>query len=172
VLGGGGPIDETLWAPGSGPFAPPPSRGRGQVRPRSRLQGLSGQTPVSAKALAASLGAEHWRKITWREGVAEALAARFAALPIRPAHRDQKRSEPWPEAWLVIEWPEGGAEASKYGLANLPEDTALERIVHLAKLSWRIEHDERELKQELGLGHYEGHGWRGFDHHAAFYIAA
>jgi SRSO17 transposase len=104
--------------------------------------------------------------------VAEALSARFAALPIRPAHRDQKRSEPWPEAWLVIEWPEGGAEASKYGLANLPEDTALERIVHLAKLSWRIEHDERELKQELGLGHYEGHGWRGFHHHAAPYIAA
>jgi len=160
----------TLWAPGTGPVMPSASRGQG--RPQTRLQRPPGQAPVSAKALAEGLGAEHWREITWREGVAEPLSSRFAALRIRPAHRDEKRSQPWPEEWLLIEWPEGEAEPSKYWLANLPEDSALERLVHLAKLRWRIERDYRELKQELGLGHYEGRGWRGFHHHAALCIAA
>ena len=160
----------TLWAPGTGPLVPPPSRRRG--RPRTRLRRAPGQAPVSAKALAGSLGAEHWHKITWREGVAEPLSSRFAALRIRPAHRDEKRSQPWPEEWLLIEWPEAEGEPTKYWLANLPEDSVLERLVHLAKLRWRIERDYRELKQELGLGHYEGRGWRGFHHHAALCIAA
>ncbi len=160
----------TLWAPGTGPLAPSASRGQG--RRQTRLQHPRDQAPVSAKTLAEALGAEHWRDITWREGVAGPLGSRFAALRLRPAHRDRRRSEPWPEEWLLIEWPEGEAEPTKYWLANLPEDTSLERLVHLAKLRWRIERDYRELKQELGLGHYEGRGWRGFHHHAALCIAA
>jgi SRSO17 transposase len=164
----------TLWAPGTGPLAPSPPRRRGRAggRPQTRLQHPRDRAPVSAKTLAEGLGAEHWRDITWREGVAGPLCSRFAALRLRPAHRDRRRSEPWPEEWLVIEWPEGETEPTKYWLANLPEDTSLERLVHLAKLRWRIERDYRELKQELGLGHYEGRGWRGFHHHAALCIAA
>ncbi len=170
----------TLWAPGTGPLAPAPPRRRGLGRagaraggrPQIRLQHPRDQAPVSAKTLAEGLSAEHWRDITWREGVAGPLCSRFAALRLRPAHRDRRRCEPWPEEWLLIEWPEGEAEPTKYWLANLPEDTSIERLVHLAKLRWRIERDYRELKQELGLGHYEGRGWRGFHHHAALCIAA
>ncbi len=163
----------TVWAPGSGPLAPATGRRRGAGgRPQSRLQHPRDQAPVSAKALAEGLSAEQWRDITWREGVAGALRSRFAALRLRPAHRDRRRSEPWPEEWLLIEWPEGEAEPIKYWFANLSEETSIERLVHLAKLRWRIERDYHELKQELGLGHYEGRGWRGFHHHAALCIAA
>ncbi len=91
---------------------------------------------------------------------------------MRPAHRDYDRSEPWPELWLLIEWPEDEAEPTKFWFANLPADTSLDHLVHRAKLRWRIERDYLELKQELGLGHYEGRGWRGFHHHACLCIAA
>jgi hypothetical protein len=91
---------------------------------------------------------------------------------IRPAHRDYWRSTPWPELWLLLEWPEDEAEPSKLWFANLGAETSLERLVHLAKLRWHIERDYLELKQELGRGHYEGRGWRGFHHHASLCIAA
>ena len=72
----------------------------------------------------------------------------------------------------MIEWPEGDKEPAKYWLSSLPEDIAFARLVELAKLRWRIERDNQDLKQELGLGPYEGRGWRGFHHHASLCIAA
>ena len=112
-------------------------------------------------------------QVAWREGTTvEPLRSRFAGVRVRPAHRDRRRSEPWPEQWLMIEWREGEPEPTKYWLANLPAQTSLVRLVYLAKLRWLIERDYRELKQELGLGHYEGRGWPGFHHHAALAIAA
>ena len=110
--------------------------------------------------------------VCWREGTKGTLASRFAAVRVRPGHRDYDRAEPWPELWLLVEWPEDEAEPTRYWLANLPADTALVRLVGLAKLRWRIERDSQELKQELGLGHFEGRGWRGFHHHASLCIAA
>ena len=137
------------------------------------MQRRDGQAPRSAKALALGLAVAAWQETTWREGsTAEPLASRFAALRVRPSHRDEKRREPWPEVWLLVEWPEGEDEPTKYWLSNLPPHTSLERLVWLAKLRWLIERDYRELKQELGLGHYEGRGWPGFHHHAALAIAA
>ena len=91
---------------------------------------------------------------------------------MRAAHRDEWRTEPRDEEWLLIEWPEGDAEPAKYWLATVPPDMPFDRLVDLAKLRWRIERDYQELKQELGLGHYEGRGWRGFHHHATLCIAA
>jgi SRSO17 transposase len=82
--------------------------------------------------------------------------------------RDQVRE---PE-WLLVEWPQGDAEPLKYWLSTLPEDTPLQRMVYEAKMRWRIERDYQDLKQDLGLGHYEGRGWRGFHHHASLSIAA
>jgi hypothetical protein len=73
---------------------------------------------------------------------------------------------------LLIEWPKGEREPTKYWLSTLPEDIALRRLVYFAKLRWRIERDYQELKQEVGLGHFEGRGWRGFHHHATLCIAA
>jgi hypothetical protein len=91
---------------------------------------------------------------------------------VRPAHRDNLLSELRAEEWLLIEWPENETEPTKYWLSTLPEDTAFDRLVDLTKLRWRIERDYQELKQELGLGDYEGRGWRGFHHHATLCIAA
>ena len=159
-----------LWPPGETPLPVPPYGGRG--RPPTRVRRAPGHEPVSAKKLAESLPARAWRSITWREGSRTALTSRFAAVRVRPAHRDQKRSEPWPEEWLLVEWPKGATEPAKYWLSNLPPRTALKDLVHIAKARWLIERDYQELKQEIGLGHYEGRGWRGFHHHASLCIAA
>ena len=91
---------------------------------------------------------------------------------MRPAHRDNLLSEARAEEWLLAEWPEGETEPTKYWFSNLPEDIAFDRLIDLTKLRWRIERDYQELKQELGLGDYEGRGWRGFHHHATLCIAA
>jgi SRSO17 transposase len=160
----------SLWPPGKGPLPARPWSGRG--RPPTRLRRQAGHEPVAAEALAQSLPAEAWQTVTWREGSKGNLAARFAALRVRPGHRDYDRREPWPELWLLTEWPEGEKEPTKHWLASLPADTPLKHLVNLAKLRWRIERDYQELKQELGLGHFEGRGWRGFHHHASLCIAA
>ena len=154
----------SVWAQGRAPLPPKPWSGRG--RPPTLMRRDSEHQPISVKALALALGPEAWTEIAWREGVADRLTSRFARVRVRAAHRDYWRSEPRPEEWLLIEWPEGEKEPTKYWLSTLPEDIGFERLVELAKLRWRIERDYQELKQELGLGHYEGRGWRGFHHHA------
>jgi SRSO17 transposase len=125
-----------------------------------------------AKDLALSLPASAWQDVTWRAGTKGDLVSRFTVQRIRPAHRDYEREEPWPELWLLIERPEDEDEPTKFWFANLPADTPIDHLVRHAKLRWRIERDYLELKQELGLGHYEGRGWRGFHHHASLCIAA
>jgi hypothetical protein len=160
----------TVWPAGAGPLPPAPWSGRG--RPPSRRRRAAGHRPTAIRALAFGLPAEAWATVTWREGAAGKLSSRFARLRVRPAHRDEGLKAPRPEEWLLIEWPEDEDEPTKYWLATLPEEVAFERLVDLAKLRWRIERDYQELKQELGLGHYEGRGWRGFHHHATLCIAA
>ena len=93
-------------------------------------------------------------------------------MRVRPPGRDYERAEPHPEEWLLIEWPPGEAEPAKYWLSTLSPQTKLKPLVKMAKHRWIIERDYEELKQELGLGHYEGRGWRGFHHHATLCIAA
>ena len=100
------------------------------------------------------------------------LSSRFAALRLRPASRDWKRSEPYAEEWLLIEWPLSEPKPTKYWLSTLPADTPIKMLDETAKLRWRIERDYQDLKQELGLGHYEDRSWRGFHHHASLCIAA
>jgi SRSO17 transposase len=160
----------SVWPPGMGPLPPRPWSGRG--RPPARLRREAGHEPVAAESLARSLPATAWRTVGWREGSRGELASRFAACRVRPGHRDYDRRESWPELWLLIEWPEGEGAPTKYWLANLPAEMLPAQLVGLAKLRWRIERDYRELKQELGLGHFEGRGWRGFHHHASLCIAA
>jgi SRSO17 transposase len=128
--------------------------------------------PVSVKALAEAIPPQARRTVAWREGSNAELGSRFAAMRLRPASRDYDRPEPHAEEWLLIEWPENESEPTKYWLSTLPADTQITELVDTAKLRWRIERDYQELKQELGLGHYEGRGWRGFHHHASLCIAA
>jgi SRSO17 transposase len=113
-----------------------------------------------------------YRTVTWREGTNTALSSRFAAVRVRPAHRDYWSSSVRAEEWLLIEWPEGDVEPLKYFMSTAPENATLEQLVFVTKMRWRIERDYQDLKQEFGLGHYEGRGWRGFHHHASLSIAA
>ena len=110
--------------------------------------------------------------MTWRDSSNTPLTSRFARLRVRPAHDDAKRNEPAAEEWLLIEWPVGETEPDHYWLSTLPADISFEHLVDLTKMRWRIERDYLELKQEVGLGHYEGRGWRGFHHHASLCVAA
>src|SRR5919107_4633693 len=160
----------SLWPPGTGPLPPQAWSGRG--RPPSRVRRSPEHHPVAAAELAESLPAAARRTVTWRAGSRAALASRFAAVRVRPAHRDDQLPAPRPEEWLLVEWPEGEKEPTKYWLSTLPAETGLKELVAIAKARWRIERDFQELKQEIGLGHYEGRGWRGFHHHASLSIAA
>ena len=161
----------TVWKPGQQPLPSPPRKpGRGATP--QRLRRAEDHQPVSVRQLALDLPASAWKDIGWRQGNRGILRSRFAAVRVRPAHRDEKRTEPRPEEWLLIEWPKEASEPTKYWLSNLPVGTALKPLVKLAKHRWIIERDYEELKQELGLGHYEGRGWRGFHHHATLCIAA
>ncbi len=160
----------TVWPPGITPTVP---TGLGRGRRPKNLRRRGDDAPViQIAALAKNLPAEAWREVSWRAGTAEKLSARFAALGIRPAQGDHRRGEPRPEQWLLIEWPHDDAERTRFWFSTLPAGTPIERLVYLAKLRWLIERDYQELKQELGLGHYEGRGWRGFHHHGALCIAA
>ena len=125
---------------------------------------------VSAKELALDLPSHAWRKVTWREGTNERLSSRFARVRVRtsPIRRAKERAE----ETLLIEWSEGEEEPTKYWLSTLPESTSFRRLVDIAKMRWRIERDYQDLKQEIGLGHYEGRGWIGFHHHGTLCIAA
>jgi SRSO17 transposase len=154
----------TVWQPGKQPL---PAKPRGKMgRPARLLQRSTDHHPVSVKELAISLPPANFRQLTWREGTERKLPSRFAAVRVRPAHRDYERTEPRAEEWLLIEWPKGEAEPAKYWLSTLPPKTKLKELVKMAKHRWIIERDYQELKQELGLGHFEGRNWRGFHHHA------
>jgi SRSO17 transposase len=160
----------SVWKPGQAPL--PKRKWKGNGRPPKLLRRDPRHAPISVKALALTLPSRMWRAVRWREGTRHQLRSRFAALRVRPAHRDYWRSEPRPEEWLLVEWPKEESEPTKYWLSTLPAHTKLPDLVRLAKHRWIIERDYEELKQELGLGHYEGRGWRGFHHHATLCIAA
>ena len=130
-------------------------------RPQLRAQ------QMSARELAFNQPVEAWQTITWREQ-GDAFTSRFARLRIRPVTRADQPAE----EWLLIEWPEDADEPIKYWLSTLPADIGFEALVDRAKLRWRIERDYQDLKQELGLGHYEARGWRGLHHHITLCIAA
>jgi SRSO17 transposase len=160
----------TVWAPGTGPRLPKKWPGHG--RPPKLLRRDGKHKPASVKKLALALPKRAWRTITWREATGEKLSSRFARVRVRVAHRDYWLADNRPEEWLLIEWPDGEKEPIKYWLSTLPEEVAIRQLVDIAKLRWRIERDYQELKQEVGLGHFEGRGWRGFHHHATLCIAA
>jgi SRSO17 transposase len=170
----------TVWEPGKEPLSAKPSPRSGDAlapyqgtgRPPRLLRRDQNHQPLAVKQLAMTLPAEAWMIVNWRQGTKQKLRSRFAAVRIRPAHRDYWQAAPHAEEWLLMEWPKTEEEPTKYWLSNLPADTRLQDLVAIAKQRWIIERDYEELKQELGLGHYEGRGWRGFHHHATLCIAA
>jgi SRSO17 transposase len=152
-----------MWRPGTGP--------RRKGKPLNNTGRRDEPDLVSAKEVMLGLPKGAWHTVRWREGSAKWLSSRFAHVRVRVGHNKLDPEKLSPE-WLLIEWPEGDAEPTKYWLSTLPADISFQELVDLAKLRWRIERDYQELKQEVGLGHYEGRGWRGFHHHATLCIAA
>jgi SRSO17 transposase len=161
----------TVWRPGEGPLLPQQRSGkRGPAT--TRLARSADQNPISALALARELPQSAFEEIQWREGTKTPLSSRFAAVRLRPAHRDHLRSVPRDHEWLLVEWPNDEPAPIKFWLSTLDESTSKRQLVNTVMLRWRIERDYQDLKQELGLNQYEGRGWRGFHHHATLCIAA
>jgi SRSO17 transposase len=152
-----------MWRSGTGP--------RRTGKPLNNTGRRDQPELISAKEVALGLPKDAWRTVRWREGSADWLSSRFARVRVRVGHNKLDPAQ-LVEEWLLVEWPEDEAEPTKYWLSTLPQNVSFQRLVDVAKLRWRIERDYQELKQEVGLGHYEGRGWRGFHHHATLCIAA
>jgi SRSO17 transposase len=141
------------------------------IHARTLVEACKGDAgSMTAEALALSLPKGAWQTITWREGAADPLRSRFARLRVRA--RGEGCSPDEPEEWLLIEWPRDEEKPTKFWLSTLDRSIAFGRLVDITMMRWRIERDYLELKQEVGLGHFEGRGWVGFHHHATMCIAA
>jgi SRSO17 transposase len=148
----------------------PPYQGTG--RPPTRPAKVRAGAEAPAVKGWAMARARAFRRVTWREGTRGKLTSRFAAWRVRPAHRLSAGKEPRAECWLLVEWPEGEAEPTKYFFSNLPADTSLRVLVRTAKGRWWVEHSYKELKDELGMDHFEGRQWRGWHHHVTLVLLA
>jgi SRSO17 transposase len=160
-----------VWRPGEAPLPRPRKQRRGPW-PKGQKIPEHAHQPVQVKALALELPDSAWCTISWREGSNACLTERFALLRVCCANGDGIRADASAEEWLLIEWPENEPEPTRFWLSTLPADISPTELVRLTKLRWRIERDYLDLKQECGLGHYEGRGWRGFHHHISLSIAA
>ncbi len=150
-------------------LSPPCYQGFG--RPRKRPKNVP--KPQSVAEIAQNLPEEAWQTVTWREGTKGTLKSRFACLRVQPSHSYYNRDEePEKPLWLLIEWPLKEKEPTKYWFSNLPEDTPLKDLVYIAKGRWWIEQNYQQLKEELGLDHYEGRGWLGWNHHVTLTMIA
>jgi SRSO17 transposase len=145
----------------------PPYQGRGGPATRYRY---GNQRPISARD--AAFQAKGWKTIRWRQGTKGWLESRFVTLRVQPSHGFVHGQPPHKEVWLLIEWPESEKEPAKYFLGDLPASYKLRRLVRLAKCRWKVEQDYQQLKQELGLDHYEGRSWTGWHHHTTLVMLA
>ena len=162
------PVDAVPTAPAySGRGRPP--------KPRYR------DDPTNLIGLALAAGRSALQPITWRHGSRKdpanptaAMRSHFLAIRVRPANHEIPRNTDGslPDCWLIVEWPPDKAEPTDYWLSNLPADTPLPELVRLAKIRWRIEHDYRELKDGLGLDHFEGRSYTGWHRHVTLAAVA
>lgn len=147
----------------------PPSSRTG--RPRSQLVLVNDTQPVTVRAVALALPARAWRRVTWRNGTNRPWAARFAAVRVTPANEWRNRRLA-PEVWLLCEQDLGLTPRIKYFFVHLPATASLKQLVHLAHQRWAIEQQYQELKTELGLDHFEGRSYPGWQHHVVLTAVA
>ena len=148
----------------------PKYSGRGQP-PTRPLKVRAGAKSPSVKQWAVE-HVDDFHSVTWREGTKGKMAGRFAAWRVRPAHKLSAGKEPLEACWLLAEWPSDTGHPTKFFFSNLADKTSLKRLVATAKSRWWIEHSYRELKDELGLDHFEGRSWRGWHHHVVLVLLA
>ena len=149
--------------PAAVPVSPRKPRGRPQKYPALKDM----PTPQTLAEIARACPKGAWHNVTWRQGTKGPMSSRFAQVKVWAAHAWRKSERPQREMeWLLIEWPEGAEEPSDYWLAQLGDQpVGLRRLIRIARSRWRVEMDYRELKEELGLDHYEGRHWLGWHHH-------
>ena len=157
----------------TGVWSKPPQaqvpRYQGRGAPATRYA-YGKQRPTSAQD--AAVQAKGWKRIRWRQGTKGWLESRFVAFRVQPSHGFVRGQPPHKEVWLLIEWPESEKKPTKYFLCDLPVTYTLRRLVRLAKCRWKIEQDYQQLKEELGLDHYEGRSWIGWHHHTTLVMLA
>src|SRR5215203_2650924 len=143
--------------------APPPLIGKGRPRRRRRLP--PDTHTVDARAWAATQTPRQWRLVSWRNGTNRPWRARCCAVRVTPAHdwRDTRRLAP--EVWLLCERELAGGDRVRYYLVDLPSTASLRALVRLAHQRWAIEQQYQELKDELGLDHFEGRSFPGWHRH-------
>jgi len=144
-------------------------KARGQGRPPSAYH-YGPQRPGTVREVAQK--ARGWKQVRWREGSKGWLESRFDACRVQPSHGFHEGRPPHKEVWLLVEWPRGETEPTKYFLCDLPEHYPLRRLVRIVKARWKIEQDYQQLKEELGLDHYEGRSWAGWHHHVTLVMLA
>jgi SRSO17 transposase len=165
-------IDSTLKVIAADADLGPVPKSSGIGRPPTRPAKVrAGATSPSVKQWALDHAAD-FRAVRWREGSKGKMSGRFAAWRVRPAHKLSAGKEPLAACWLLAEWPEGADAPAKYFFSNLPAKTSRKRLVATAKSRWWVEHSYRELKDELGLDHFEGRSWRGWNHHVVLVLMA
>ena len=142
---------------------------RGRGRPPS-VYHYGDERPASVREVAEK--ARGWKQVRWREGTKGWLESRFYACRVQPSHGFNEGQPPHKEVWLLVEWPRAEKEPTKYFLCDLPAHYALRRLVRIAKGRWKIERDYQQLKEELGLDHYEGRSWTGWHHHVTLVMLA
>jgi len=156
-----------VWAQSPRPRVPR-RRGPGPAPKRLRYEK---EAPQSVKALAQQQEAR-FRRVTWREGTKGAMRSRFLAQRVQTAHHWQFGEQPGKSVWLLVEWPAGEPEPTKYFLCDLPGRLSVRRLVRVAKSRHWIEQDYQQMKEELGLDHFEGRSWNGWHHHVTLVMLA
>jgi SRSO17 transposase len=144
------------------------------VRGRPRMRSIPDQLSAPAEDV---LAKAKWRRVTWRKGTKGPLAASFAAVRVRIADGPPQRIRdkgmqhmPGEKAWLVGERRASGER--KYYLSNLPAEASLKTLAAAIKARWVCEQAHQQLKEELGLDHFEGRSWHGLHRHALMTMIA
>lgn len=156
-----------------GVWAKSPRRRKWQARGRGRpprVYPYDEQRPCAVSEVAQK--ARGWKQVRWRQGTKGWLGSHFYAGRVQPSHGFHEGQPPHPEVWLLVEGPPGDKEPTKYFLCDLPAHYSLRRLARIVKGRWKIEPDYQQLKEELGLDHYEGRHWNGWHHHVTLVMLA
>jgi SRSO17 transposase len=160
--------DLTVFA--TRPSRVPASRLMPGRRRRQRGTLMPPSSPIRVQALAAQRPAA-WRRVSWRNGTQPQRSARFSAVRVTPA-QGWRQGQLAPEVWLLIEEETGRTRRLKYFFVHLPASASLRQLVRLTHQRWAIEQQYQELKSELGLDHFEGRTWPGWQHHVVLTAVA
>jgi len=166
----GVPSTTLAWRTGEGALPPVP-RQPGSSR-RGKKRSYRGAKPISVAELARERGRQSLHVISWRQGSRGPQSSRFGMMRVRVAHGYHDGRDTGQVLWLLYEWPRREPAPTSYWLSSLPFSISRRKLVYMAKLRWRVERDYQEMKEELGLDHFEGRTWRGFHHHLALCAAA